>query len=281
MNSCVLKFEFRERGYILLVMLLMVALLSLGLLAAIERIDFQVKRDREEELIHRGVQYSRAVRRFVKKFGRYPESIEELENTSNFRSLRRRYKDPITGKDFKILHTADLYSTNANSLGIPAASLAAPQSSGHARQNATSAAAGTQSAANQVDTSSSDQTAGPEVGQSDSTNPDQTISNGSDVPPPAGSNGPLVAVGPMVGVVSTSHQKSIREFNKQDHYNLWKFTYNPAQDLRLVSTPDQPVIQGAIQPNQEQGEQNSNGTLGRNPGQQTNTSPASGAQPNQ
>ena len=37
-------------------------------------------------------------------FGRYPAKIEDLELTSQQRFLRKRYKDPITGKDFRLLH---------------------------------------------------------------------------------------------------------------------------------------------------------------------------------
>src|SRR5207248_6085673 len=97
-----------ERGYMLLTLMLFVTLLAVGSLAWIERIDFQIKRDREEELIHRGVQYSRAIRRYVRKFGRYPARIEDLETTNNVHYLRKRYKDPITGKDFKFLRMNDV-----------------------------------------------------------------------------------------------------------------------------------------------------------------------------
>src|SRR5437667_10451173 len=107
----------RERGYVLLALLLFVALLSIGIFTTIQSIDFQIKRDREQELIHRGVQYSRAVRRYFKKFGRYPTRIEELENTNNLRFLRKRYKDPITGKDFKPLRMTDVRMT-FNSGGV-------------------------------------------------------------------------------------------------------------------------------------------------------------------
>ena len=72
-----------------------------------------MKRDREEEMIHRGVQYSRAIRRYVKKTGRYPTRLEELENTNNIRFLRKRYKDPITGKDFKLLHVGEVQLTSS------------------------------------------------------------------------------------------------------------------------------------------------------------------------
>src|SRR6202166_3834440 len=97
------QFRRHERGYMLLTLMLVVALLAIASLTWIEKIDFQIKRDREQELIHRGVQYSRAIRRYVKKFGRYPSRIEELESTNNVHYLRKRYKDPITGKDFKFL----------------------------------------------------------------------------------------------------------------------------------------------------------------------------------
>jgi len=68
-----------ERGYILITLILFVALIAVAAMVMAPVIAFQVKRDREEELIHRGVQYSRAMKHFVKKFGRYPTRIEELE----------------------------------------------------------------------------------------------------------------------------------------------------------------------------------------------------------
>src|ERR1043166_2903948 len=100
-----------EQGYILLMMMLFVTILAIGAAAIAPSIAFQIKRDREEEMVHRGVQYSRAIRRYVKKFGRYPTRIEELENTNNLRFLRRKYKDPVTGQDFKILHMGDVKLT--------------------------------------------------------------------------------------------------------------------------------------------------------------------------
>src|SRR5580700_3069476 len=97
-----------QRGYILITLILFVALVAIAAVVMAPEFVHQMKRDREEELIHRGVQYSRAMKHFVKKFGRYPTRIEELENTNQVRFLRRRYKDPITGKDFKILHMGDV-----------------------------------------------------------------------------------------------------------------------------------------------------------------------------
>jgi type II secretory pathway pseudopilin PulG len=102
-----------EQGYILLTLLLIMALMAIVALAAMPTLKFNRRRDREEEMIHRGAQYSNAIRRFYKKFGRYPTKIEDLENSNSQRFLRKRYKDPMNCKagkceDFKLLHFGDV-----------------------------------------------------------------------------------------------------------------------------------------------------------------------------
>ncbi len=79
-------------------------------------ITFEIRRDREEEMIHRGVQYSRAIRAYYKKFGHYPTKLEDLEDTNQSRYLRKRYKDPLNCKngkcgDFKLLHFGEVQMT--------------------------------------------------------------------------------------------------------------------------------------------------------------------------
>lgn len=93
-----------QEGYILLTMLLVVALMSILALTVYTELKFSMKRDQEQEMIHRGVQYSRAIRAYYKKFGRYPTRLEDLDNTNNQRYLRKHYKDPVTGQDFRLLH---------------------------------------------------------------------------------------------------------------------------------------------------------------------------------
>jgi hypothetical protein len=60
-----------------------------------------------------------------------------------------------------------------------------------------------------------------------------------------------------VGVASASKAKSIREFNKKDHYNQWQFIYDPTTDRGgLLMTPNQPPLQGSMQNMQQNGPQN-------------------------
>jgi hypothetical protein len=265
--------------------MLFVALLAVASMAWIERIDFQIKRDREEELIHRGVQYSRAIRRYVKKFGHYPARIEELESTNNIHYLRKRYKDPITGKDFKLLRMNDVQS----SFTPGAASGLAPGSPG--APDASSAIQGGAPGALNLGNNLPQGGPGPssipgspqsnqQPGDGDTSPADQAVQNGpptgfgtQNSPGPGGSprvsqsgpgnnNGPSFGGLPIVGVASTSKDKTIREFNKKDHYNQWQFIYDPSTDRGgLLTTPNQPSLQGATQVNSQQ-----NGQPG-NPGQ--------------
>jgi type II secretory pathway pseudopilin PulG len=114
-----------QRGYMLITLMLALALITIAMLTVLPEIGQQIRRDREEEMRHRGTAYMRAIQHFYKKFGRYPMRVEELENTNNLRFLRKRYKDPInrdpaTGqeKDFKLLHQTDITLNNGPVLGL-------------------------------------------------------------------------------------------------------------------------------------------------------------------
>jgi len=84
----------RQAGAMMALLLVLVAVLSVGLLVAVPVWETQVRRDAEEELIFRGTQIVEAVRLYQKKNpGRFPASLEELYKK---RFLRRLYKDPMT-----------------------------------------------------------------------------------------------------------------------------------------------------------------------------------------
>jgi len=99
----------RDSGAMLLAVLFMMAIMVIVAMAVAPSFVQQMKRDREEEMIHRGTEYARAIKKFYKKFGRYPANLEQLDNTNQIRFLRRRFKDPMT-KDgqWKLLHYTDI-----------------------------------------------------------------------------------------------------------------------------------------------------------------------------
>jgi type II secretory pathway pseudopilin PulG len=248
-----------QRGYILLTLMLVVALLAIAALALAPDLAFQTRRDREEELIHRGVQYSRAVRAYFKKFGRYPTRIEDLQNTNNVRFLRKRYKDPITGQDFKLLHfgevqmsmggpiagaTAATAIAGASAAGISAAGASPGGAQGFGLGPVATAAAAGQSQAGSA-------TAPADADTASGSTPGQTPGQSAGQPASATGNqlsSQVFGGGPIIGVVSASKAESIREFNNKNHYNQWQFIYDPGTDRGgLLNTPAQPPLQGATQ----------------------------------
>ena len=65
---------------------------------------FESQRAKEQMAIDRGLQYQRAIQLFYRKYRVYPQTLDDLETTRNIRFLRRRYLDPLTGKDWRLLH---------------------------------------------------------------------------------------------------------------------------------------------------------------------------------
>lgn len=121
----------RDGGYLLLAIMLMMALMIIAATALAPREVQQMKRDREEEMIHRGTEYARAIKKFYKKNGRYPASLDDLDK-GQIKYLRKRYKDPLTkdGK-WRLLTYSDIATlTNATGPGTPAAALASQGGSG-------------------------------------------------------------------------------------------------------------------------------------------------------
>ena len=94
-----------ESGYAMLLVFLMAAMIAIALYNEMPRVAFEAQRAKEQLLIERGEQYKRAIQLFVRKMSRYPATIEELESTNNIRFLRKRYVDPMTGKDkWRLIH---------------------------------------------------------------------------------------------------------------------------------------------------------------------------------
>jgi len=213
----------KESGYVLLAVMLTLTLMLIALSVEAPRIAQQIKRDKEEEMIHRGKDYATAVKRFVhKNGGRYPVSVEQLENTNHVRFLRKKYVDPMTGEsDWKMVHVGEA------EIKIPAPN---PGLSGGGGQNpglgGTPGAPGTNPPAGPPPTGQA-LTQNPATGQQPNQN-GTTGQLGSLTTSGIG-NGQTVGGGQIMGVASVSKHHSIKEFNDKDEYDQWYFVY----DLRL------------------------------------------------
>jgi type II secretory pathway pseudopilin PulG len=277
-----------DGGYIMLLLLLAVAMMSIVAAIIVSDLKFEMRRDREEEMIHRGVQYSRAIRGYYKKFGRYPTKIEDLENTNHLRFLRKRYKDPLNCKnsecaDFKLLHFGEVQMSlsgigggvipGANPIGMNSGSspTSAFGSSSAFGSNSNSSFGGNSNSAFGQNSATGTDPSQP-GSQTSATGPDDGTNPSAPGTPVAGSNqigsGQIIG-GPIVGVASNTRIKdpTIREFNHKKKYKDWVFVYDPAQDQgRLITTPYQPQLAGfgPQAPPNLNGQSGSNGQAGSN-----------------
>jgi|SRR5271165_1764031 len=286
-----------SRGYILITLMLVFALLAIAAMAVLPQVKFQIQRDNEEEMRHRGTEYMRAIKKFYKKFGRYPARLEELENTNNLRFLRKRYKDPLTGQDFRLLHMQDVMGMMNSSSALGGGLGAIGGQAGLGGQgglgalgglgglgggnrpgggiNVVTPQGGAAQPLNPGDQSGEGDDSGNSPGTPAGGNPGNaggSSSGGVNPGGPLGNNsgsgsqglgGQVFGGGPILGVASKSKEKSIRVFNKKDHYKDWMFYYDPSYDRGgLLIGPMEPGLNlggaggglGGVQPGGLQGQ---------------------------
>ena len=82
-------------GYTLVAAVVLVTVATILVAAALPTWTSAIQRDKEEELIFRGMQYAEAIRVFQIRFGRYPIRLEELTKVTP-RCIRQLWKDPMT-----------------------------------------------------------------------------------------------------------------------------------------------------------------------------------------
>jgi type II secretory pathway pseudopilin PulG len=177
-----------QKGYILLLLMFAVFMISLGLMLAMPVWETQVLREREEELIFRGKQYIEAVRLYQSKNpGQFPRSFDQLMEE---KCIRRLYSDPLTedGRWNVILLTQQ-----------PAPAGQRRGASRTPRSQAAAKAAGRSQ--EQGGASPQKVMIAPQSALSSITSPQ------------------------IIGVVSTSTRDSIRIYNEQKTYDKWLFFY--------------------------------------------------------
>jgi len=228
----------RQSGYVLLALMLTMTLILIALSVEAPRIGQQIKREKEEELVHRGKDYATAVKRFVhKNGGRYPTSVEQLENTNHIRFLRKKYVDPMTGdSDWKMVHVGEaeikIPTPNPGLSGGGGTNPGLGGGTGGQTDGTGSQTGGTGSQTGGTGglTGGTGGLTGGTGGLTGGTG-GQAGSNGQlgSLTTTGIGNGQTVGGGQIMGVASVSKGHSIKEFNDKNEYDEWYFVY----DLRL------------------------------------------------
>lgn len=242
-----------EEGYILVAVMFLLAVLIISMAVAVPRVREDIQRDRELETKHRGLQYARAIKLYYKKFHAYPPNVDALVNTNEIRFLRKRYTDPMTGKnDWKpimfgqnktplamgffgqpLLGAGTLAGTGPGGVA-GASSIGSSFSSGNSSSGSSfssgssSFSSGSSSFGSTPTGTPAGATAGTVAsGTSGSTGTDS--SNGSTI-----SSNQTFGGGGIIGFSPASEKSSILIYKKKDHFNEWEFLYSPQQDQAMM-----------------------------------------------
>lgn len=194
------------RGFAMAVLLVGIAVMLTLMTMAMPVWRQQVKREKEEELLFRLRQYAHALALYQRKLpGAAPSNVDELVKQ---KFLRRKYTDPMTGKEFAILRVGQ--ASPGMTSPLPGMTGSSPATTGRPGQTTTMPGSGFGG------------TASPTPGGLQPGGPSGTTSTGA-----------------MRGVVSTSKESSLRTWKGRTQYDQWEVT---VEDItpRFFGQPGQP-----------------------------------------
>jgi type II secretory pathway pseudopilin PulG len=194
----------KNQGYIILLLMFAVFVISIGLMVAVPVWETQIQREKEEELIFRGKQYVEAIRLFQQKMpGAFPREFDELLEE---KCIRQLYKDPMTGDgSWNVILLAPGLATGRTQ------STQQRSSAFGRRQQRTSRT-------------------GRQQGRTQASQPDQKGRSGGSIAVQKVLIAPQEALSSIdnpqiLGVVSKSTRQSIKIYNQQGSYDKWLFYY--------------------------------------------------------
>jgi type II secretory pathway pseudopilin PulG len=92
-----------ERGYAMAALLVAMTVMAIVMATAMPTWRTMMKREREAELVFRGEQYARAIALYQRRSGQAAAIPPSIDVLIDGKFLRKKYKDPMTGQDFKIV----------------------------------------------------------------------------------------------------------------------------------------------------------------------------------
>jgi len=284
-----------EDGYMMIAVMFLVAALTIALAVALPKVKESIQRDREVETMQRGKQYIRAVQLYYRKFHAYPPNVDALVKTQEIRFLRKKYVDPMTGKDdWKPIQFGQNKAPTAMGFfgqAMSGSSIAGIGPGGGNGLNPGGNGLGTGAGLTPTPTTPPTGGTNSTDGSQQGTDPNATGAAGSGQTTGVGVPQTFGGAG-IIGFSPDSAKTSILVYKKKNHYNEWEFVYDPQMDLMTGNvggagsgaTPingtgntgglfgNNPNLPGGNNPNQPGGN-NPNQPGSNNPNQPTNPNP--------
>ncbi|MGB6962798.1 MAG: hypothetical protein WBF01_20535 [Candidatus Acidiferrum sp.] len=271
------KARKKQDGYALLMVVFLVTLVLVASMSIGLRVLTEGRREKEQEMIWRGQQYTRGIKLYYRKFGRFPTSLDNLTQPSvgNIRFMRQAYKDPMNKEDgsWRLIYVGPA----GNLIGSINPAVSNPQMPGGMGQPAVAGTLpGTAPGAFGSQPGSFGSSSSPAPGTSPGafgsapaagTTGTGTGAQGTDTAGAPGASGtgstgtaadsqgvsgdtPSIVGGNIIGVGSKVNHSSVIVFEKAKNYHLFEFVWDPSKDMAIVSTPAAPIGTPAGTPGQ-------------------------------
>ena len=251
-----------ERGYALLLIVFLATLLLLSTMVVTPNILTEGRREKEKEMIWRGRQYTRGIKLYYRKMGRFPTSFDDLTKPKigSLRFMRQAYKDPMNKEDgsWRLIYVGaagqligslkprpNLQLPQAGGTGTPANAVSGSSAAG--QSGASGQPLGQPNAGGQPGQGGTQP-----AGSTSGTNPPATTGNPvsadqGDAPIPTGDT-PTIMGGNIIGVGGKINKSSIIVYDKSKNYRLFEFIWDPSKDTFGVGQPGLQTGTGLGQP---------------------------------
>ncbi len=269
-----------EHGFALLMVIFLTTLLLISVIAVAPNVLTEGRREKEKEMIWRGKQYTRGVKLYYRKMGKFPTSLDDLTKPKlgSLRFMRQAYKDPMNKEDgsWRFIYVGpagqligslkpqpNLQLPQAAGIGTPASALNGPGGPGQ------TGAFGQLGGIGQPNPGAQPGQSGTQPpGSASPTNPPATTGApvSADQGDPASQaiptgDTPTIIGGNIIGVGSKVNKSSIIVYDKAKNYRLFEFIWDPSKDTFGAGQPGLQTGTGLGQP------------IGQQPGQNPTNSP--------
>ena len=226
---------------VFLTALLVVSTASIGL-----KILTEGKREKEQEMIWRGKQYTRGIKMYYRKLGRFPNSLDDLTKPKigNVRFMRQAYKDPMNKEDgsWRLIYVGPAgnligsLNQSLSSVQMPGAGQPIPNATGLGSiggqtgtgifgSNPTPGATGT------TPSGFGPSSTGTPPGIPGAGTQGTPTGTGTDTQAVPTGDTPTIVGGSIIGIGSKINQPSVIIFEKAQNYRLFEFIWDPSKDL--------------------------------------------------
>jgi hypothetical protein len=256
-----------ERGYALLLAVFLITVLLISTMSVAPNILTQGRREKEKDMIWRGKQYTRGVKLYYRKLGRFPTSLDDLTKpkVGTIRFMRQAYKDPMNKEDgtWRLIYVGaagqligslkppqqNLQLPQTGAIGTPASALGGLGGStqtGTGGFGQSGALSGPQGPAGMQPGTPAPGT-NPPGASGTPVSTDQSGSGAAQQPIPSGDT-PAIMGGNIIGVGGKINKSSIMVYEKAQNYRLFEFIWDPSKDTAGGGQPGMQTGTGLGQP---------------------------------